>query len=263
MNIIAVDDERPALNVLTRAIMEAAPECDLKGFTSPADALAFAEGTKVEVAFLDVRMGGMDGIALCAKLKKLNPKVNFIYVTGYEEYVMDAFRQRASGYLVKPVTAESVAGEMKNLRYPPKHAAPPQIRVQAFGNFEVFVGGAPLIFKRSKSKEILAYLIDRRGASVTKKELASVLWEDEDYSRSTQKYLQILIHEMLRALNSAGAGEIVSRQFGSMAIVPERVECDYYRWLGGDREAGFQGEYMTNYSWGEVTTASLCSAIKD
>ena len=64
---------------------------------------------------------------------------------------------------------------LENLRYPAEDV-PAGVKVQCFGNFEVFVGGRPLSFKRSKSKELLAYLVDRNGATCTNGEMLAVLW---------------------------------------------------------------------------------------
>ncbi|MEG0379241.1 MAG: two-component system response regulator, partial [Eubacterium sp.] len=77
---------------------------------------------------------------------------------------------------------------------------PDTIRVQTFGNFEIFVGGKAMKFKRSRSKEVLAYLIDRQGAGACTRELAAVIWGDEPYTRSRQKQMQVLIHELCKTL---------------------------------------------------------------
>ena len=51
---------------------------------------------------------------------------------------------------------------------------------------EIFVGGRPLSFKRSKSKELLAYLVDRNGATCTNGEMLAVLWEDKRHRLAAQ-----------------------------------------------------------------------------
>lgn len=259
MKIIAVDDEQPALNVLCRAIREAVtevPEC----FRNPMKALDFAKENQVDVAFLDVNMCGMDGLTLAYKLKELQPRANIIFVTGYSEYMSNAFTMHASGYIFKPVKTEDVARELEDLRYPVERKKK-GIWVQTFGNFDIFVDEKPIYFSRTKSKEILAYLIDRKGAGVTKKELAAVIWEDGSYSRSRQNYLHILIAEMMAPLKMAGAEQIVISKRNYYAICPSEFECDYYNYLKWDVQAinSFQGEYMSNYSWAEFTLGLLDS----
>lgn len=258
MNIIAVDDEYHALKILERSISQAAPGNPVSGFKSAEEALEYAAEHPVDVAFLDIKMRGMHGLALAKELKKLRPEINIVFVTGYSEYAVDAYRLHASGYVTKPVSAESVRLELENLRNPPG-PADSGIRIRTFGNFQITVDGEPVLFKRSKSKEILAYLVDRCGAGVTNKGLASVLWEDDPYTRSHQHQIQNNIAAMIADLTSAGAGEIIIRKYNHLAVDPDKVDCDLFRLRNGDPQAlnDYMGEYMAEYSWAEPTAALL------
>jgi two-component SAPR family response regulator len=194
MHILATDDEQSALNVLTGAIQEAVPIAAVHGFRNPLEALEFMKKTKCEVAFLDIQMREMSGIVLARKLKEINPKVNIVFVTGYSQYANEAFVLHASGYVYKPVTKEKILEEMENLRNPVKWKSK-DIYVNTFGMFGLFVNGDEVSFGREKSKELLAYLVDKKGRSATRKELAEVLFEREDYSRATQDYLSKIVKE--------------------------------------------------------------------
>ncbi len=101
--------------------------------------------------------------------------------------------------------------------------------------------------------------MDRKGASVSKKELASVLWENEPYTRSLQSHLYKLISDMQSSLRDAGAAEIVILRRGVYALDATKVTCDYFDYLKGDIVAvnSYLGEYMSNYSWAEFTTGLL------
>lgn len=253
MRIIAVDDERPALNILTRAIREAAPKAQLDEFLSAVAALEFARHNPIDVAFVDIKMPEINGIALAQELSKLYPKVNIVFVTGYSEYATDAFDIWASGYLMKPADTEQVTAALKNLRNPVGEDK--RIHVQCFGNFEIFVDGQPVYFSRLKSKEIIAYLVDRLGASVSKREIAAIIWEDEEYTRSKQIQLQTLFSVIQSAFGEYGLGDFLIKERGLYAINTEMMTCDYYDYLarvgpGGEK---YEGEYMTNYSWAEFT----------
>lgn len=78
------------------------------------------------------------------------------------------------------------------------------MRVQTFGGFEVFVDGSPLLFKRSKAKELLAYLVDRRGASVSNSDARTILWEDGVDSISQKSYFRTIVTELRAALKKSG-----------------------------------------------------------
>ncbi|MDL2271958.1 response regulator [Desulfovibrio sp. OttesenSCG-928-I05] len=252
MRILAVDDERLALLALERAIREAEPGCALTCFVSPAEALAHAAKEAVDVAFLDIEMDSMNGLGLAKRLKDIRGESNIVFVTGHSQYAVDAFSLRASGYLRKPVTAEDIHAELNNLRHPLPDAEK-GVRIQCFGNFEIFVDGKPVHFHRSKAKELLAYLVSRSGAGVSKKELAGILWEDGEYNRITQSYLQTLIVEMLRALREAGAECIIIRKWNSLSVDTSLVDCDYYNFEKGEPKAvnAYRGEFMANYPWAE------------
>lgn len=258
MNIIAVDDERHALNRIRKAIQSAAEDADVALFASAEDALQYAGKNRVDVAFLDIEMAGMNGLMLAKRLKEIYGATNIIFVTGHSKYGADAFGVRASGYVMKPVNPGHVARELQHLR-DPVVLRDKGVRIQCFGHFEIFVDGTPLSFGRAKSKEVLAYLVDRRGASIGEREIAAILWEDEPYDRSKQKQLHIIIAEMLRSLKAAGASGLILNRRGLYAVDASGISCDYYDYMKGCAEAVnlYRGEYMTNYSWAEFTAGLL------
>lgn len=260
MHILATDDEQSALNILTGAIKEAVPLATVHAFRNPIEALEFMEGTKCEVAFLDIQMREMSGIVLARKLKEIYPKVNIVFVTGYSQYANEAFTLHASGYVYKPVTAEKIVTEMENLRTPVKWKET-GIRVNTFGNFELLVNGKEVTFGREKAKEMLAYLVDKQGKGATRKELATVLFERDDYSRATQNYLSKIIKELIVALERVGAEKILKRGLNSYSVDVDAFDCDLYVYESDNATPedlnSFQGEYMKQYSWAEVTLARL------
>ena len=140
-----------------------------------------------------------------------------------------------------------------------KEILPETLRIRCFGNFEVFWKGKPLQFARRQTKELLAYLIDRKGASCTMEEIAAAMWEDFTNQRNTQAQLRILISDLRHTLENIGMGSIVIRRRGQVAVMTDKVDCDYYRMLKGDMDAvnAYRGEYMVQYSWAEITAGQL------
>ena len=259
MNILAVDDEYLALKMLEGAICEAVAGARLYLLGDPIAALELAGRERMDVAFLDIHMSGMDGISLAKALKDTNPEINIIFATGFSEYMKEGIDLRASGYLFKPVTAEAVRTEMENLRHPIEWNEGKRVKVLTFGNFDVFVDEKLLKFERKQSKEILAYLIDKKGTSATYAELASILWEDEDYDRTRQKNLQVYIASLVKTLRDVGETEPILKNRHGILVNTARIDCDYYRFLEGDIRAinSFTGQYMSAYSWAEFTTGYL------
>lgn len=259
MNIIAVDDEALALESLKRAIQAATAGAEIVGFLSAGDALSYACENQVDVAFLDIQMREMHGLLLAQKLKELYVDTNIIFVTAFSGFMRPAFELHASGYVMKPIDPAQVEKELAELRAPVKHLVHRGVRVTCFGSFSVYVDGRAVVFRRPKAKELLAYLVDRKGASVGKKELAAILWEDEPYTRSKQVHLHKLLEEIDRAIKEAGGKTIIIRSRGAYGVDLARFTCDYYEYQNGNARAvnEYRGEYMTDYSWGEFTAGFL------
>ena len=261
LSILAVDDEPAALNALCRAIREAVPDCALTAFTDPVSALAAVNEGKIcaSVAFLDVEMFALTGLELAKSLKERAGEMNIVFVTGFRQYMGEAFRLHASGYLLKPVRPEDIVRELTDLRHPVARAGDKAVRVQCFGNFEVFGAGRPLCFQRSKSKELLAYLVMRRGAGCTISEVAAILWEDEIALSAQQSYLRHLVSDLNKTLKRAGAEGMLLHKRGVLAVEPNAFDCDYYDFIRGDVQAvnAYLGEFMSQYSWAEFTIGYL------
>ena len=261
MRIVAVDDMPLPRKALERAIREANPAADVLACASGDEVLALADLTSCDVVFADIDMPSMSGIELALRLKQINPRINVIFVTGYGDYMADAFALHTSGYVMKPVTALKIANELENLRYPPwtHQNASSALLVRCFGNFEVLAHGEPVAFGRAKAKELFAYLVDRRGALCPNGEVETVLWEERPASRSLRSYLRTTVAQMRSALREVGHEDVVVKRRGVIGIRTDALACDYYRYLDGDPLAinAFRGEYMSQYSWAEVTRASL------
>lgn len=260
MKIIAADDEVLAREMLVQAIEEACPDAEIFSFSKPSEVLRFVDQNSCDVAFLDIRMRGMDGVALAACIKESSPQTNIVFVTGYDEYTTDAMAMHASGYIMKPVTKEKVLRELGDLRYPISSGTKGLVRIRCFGNFEVLdTMGLPLYFKRSKAKEVFAYLVHRQGAACTIKEIAAVLFEDTPYDNKQQSYMQQIVFSMMQTLKRVGAEEVVRKQYNHLSVNMGKVDCDYYHWLSKSEghQFAFMGEYMSQYTWGEFVVGYL------
>ena len=83
MRILCVDDERRALQMLAQAVKKAKPEAQVLAFKFQDELIDEAAKNGCDVAFLDIHMRGMNGVEVAKELKKINPKMNIIFVTGF------------------------------------------------------------------------------------------------------------------------------------------------------------------------------------
>jgi DNA-binding LytR/AlgR family response regulator len=51
-------------------------------------------------------------------LLEINPRTNILFLTAYPDYSLDAWETEASGFILKPLTPESIRKQLKKLRYP-------------------------------------------------------------------------------------------------------------------------------------------------
>jgi two-component SAPR family response regulator len=266
MYVLAVDDERIMLKELTIELGQVFPNADIQGFQDPMEAEQWAsdlaqEGKSLDYAFLDIRMRGMSGIELARRLKKLHPGTVLIFCTAYTEYAFDAVGMYAKGYLMKPISAENIVRTLDEMVYDWRKSLDVQNQsfwIKTFGNFEVFVDGKPLVFEREKAKEMLAFLVDRAGATVTTEQLAVVLWEDRPYDKTLKNYVSTVLGSLRRTLHKVGKEDILIKTRNHLSLNPEKIKCDAYDYEKGVMSAvnSFRGEYMVNYSWAEFKTGT-------
>lgn len=247
MKVLALDDEKIALSVLENAIRGAIPEAEVISCRSPEKALTFLQENFVDVIFCDYKMPGIGGIDFGVKVKKIWPLTDIIFVTGFSEYAIEAVNKLApQGYLVKPVSKDKIRAVLKNLHQNDEKRG---IYIKAFGSFELFHEGDPVEFKVRKAKELLAYLVDRGGATCTRRELLAVLYEEKD-EKNAQRYFADALKCLQDVLVEINAENMLVRKFNSYAVDKTYFQSDLEEYEKGNSNL-FQGEYMTQYSWGE------------
>ena len=259
MKVICVDADRETAEK-TAEVCRFLPRIDEAfAFDSVEEALSFMDHQLLDIAILDIAPPKLDGLRLAAAMKEKQPYVSVIFLTEHPEYALDAFRVRASGYLLKPLSEEALEDEVDYAASVKRSGPGAHISVQTFGGFDVFVDGTLVHFKRSKSKELFAILVDRRGSSVTRAEIFSILWEDRFYDRPMQKQLDVTIRSMRDTLREYGISEVVEMKRGHFRIFPEQISCDLYRFFDGDEDAfnAYRGEYMNPYAWASITEGSM------
>ena len=254
MIAIAVDDEILMLGALVKAVSASPDISEVTRFSDCEEALDFVKKNKVDIAFLDINMRGMGGLALAESIIAARPDCKIVFCTGYEEYAIPAFKLHASGYLMKPISAEDVQTEINNIKgVRQKEKA---LVVKCFGNFEVYVKDEKLVFKRLKTKELFAFLVDRRGAGMTARQICAVLFPEDMDDTKNAAYLRQLIMDLKNTLKSVGAENVLRHETPCYRVDTTLIQCDYLSYLETGKPE-FLGEYMMQYSWAEETCAML------
>ena len=119
LRLLLVDDEAPARARLRDLLGDIAAEVPSIVVAEAADgfaALELAQGGDLDVALIDIRMPGMDGVELARHLARLPTTPAVIFVTAFDQYAVQAFELAALDYLVKPVRAARLADALRKAR---------------------------------------------------------------------------------------------------------------------------------------------------
>ena len=214
------------------------------------EVLSIIRENTVQIALLDIEMPFLGGIEVARQIREISPKTNVIFVTGHEKYALEAFGTYASDFIVKPINETSLRKAYENLRFPVS-----KLVVRCFGRFDIIIDGVSVEFKRSQCKEVMAYMIDKRGGEVPEDEFRFLLWTEEEDTEKKRRYVRNIISEIRAALKERGIENIVlNNGKGSYRINREAVDCDYYDYLDG--KCVVQKEelqtYMEQYDWAET-----------
>ena len=256
MRAIIVDDEPLMIRKFVR-LSEGIPDLEIVGkFEYAAEALTFANENSFETAFLDIALPGINGIELAKELRKIHPDVLIVFVSAYDEYVWDFNQIGGDYYILKPYNEETLKMAMERLRLLLTRQKK-SIYIQTFGRFLVLKNGTPIPLT-GKAKEILALIVTKKGKEVSNEEIYSTIWEDRPYSNVNMTVYYNAIRRLKATLKGAGAEELlISTKRGQM-INTAIVDCDYYSWPEkGDSKTDFNGEFLSEYSWGEGILAEM------
>lgn len=258
MKTILVDDEPLSMDFFCMEC-RSVKEIEIAGrFESPYDALAYAKENEVDLAVLDIEMPGINGIQLGKMLKENNPDIILIYITAHDEYTRDAYNLHAPVYIEKPYNLDDIhyALNTAKLLYRDRQN---DIFVRTFGAFEIFHNETPVHFNNKKSKELLAYLVDRRGGVVTNGDAISILWPEAPADIRYQSRLRRVQKDLRDTLRKEGIEDLLICHTNARSLDISKVTCDYYLLLENQKHAlaSFNYEYMSQYSWGEDTLGAL------
>lgn len=188
---VIADDEPNLAEYLKARLAALWPELVIDGIArNGAEALKMLDEYAPQVAFLDIKMPGLTGLEVAARL---DGQVHVVFVTAYDQYAVDAFEREAVDYLLKPVTDVRLARTVDRL----KSRLTAGARAPDLGALlEQLAQGVP-----AKSK-YLQWIRAGHGASVKQIPVTEVLYFDaaDKYTRVITAQGEALIRTTIREL---------------------------------------------------------------
>ena len=252
MKILIVDDEAYLREELRSALERITSDNEYFEAEDYDSAVKLISENNFAIAFLDIHLQGKNGLAIAETAKRISPQTNIIMVTAYSEYAIQAFKLFVSGYVLKPFSDNDIKMALDNLRTPVESMQNNLLEVICFGNFEVMCGGKPMKFKRSKEKELLAYLVCLKGTSANRNEICANIFEDSVSPEKAATNFRQVFSSLKKDLAKQGFENIIIHNSNnSYAIDTSLLHCDYYDYITGKAQNIYRGEFMNQYSWAE------------
>ena len=280
MDLVIIEEKKSALDAFRQIFQEAVMDCRIHCFSDLQDAILHIMNDHADAVVVGSHAESDMGIKMARILRNIWRDLDIMICAENGECAAEAYRLHCCGYVVRPLTVERAREEMQYLRKrrPVTHpnaainevAEDKGLQIITFGNFEVFFNGRPIAFKYNKTKELFAYLVDRRGSMCTNREISAVLWEDDDYKKHLS-YFSNLRNDLMTTLGRIGRSDTILHKRGMMGINVTAVNCDLFNCLriikrrSGARvsakEVAYQGEYMSQYSWAEESNSTLSQLL--
>lgn len=233
MKVLLVDDE-PAMLLAMKLMLSRIEGVELAAsFRSGREALDFVKDAELDIAFLDIEIGGDNGLELARALRKVRSDVAIVFTTSHAEYALDAYDVYPLDYMVKPISAKRLAETIDRAASLSRSssdaaAALPSDRltVRGFGCFEARSAAGTVRWISKKSMELFAYLLMHQGRSVSKQRILEAIFPNMPLKNSEQ-YLNTAVYQLRKALSEHGCKEIVVKTQEQYHVDLAQVDVDF------------------------------------
>jgi two-component system, LytTR family, response regulator len=116
IDVVIIDDEPDAISKLEIEFSRIEGINVVAGTTNPENASSIVNEKKPGIVFLDVQMPGKNGLEILKEIAALKIKCAVIMVTAYSDFMLDAFRNAAFDYLLKPVDSAELTKVIERYR---------------------------------------------------------------------------------------------------------------------------------------------------
>lgn len=274
MRALLVDDERLALELLQQLLENRIGGVTVIGsFTNPMQALESVRELQPDIIFLDIHMPGIDGLKLGDLMQESLPSAKIVFVTGYDQYAVDAFELNALDYILKPPHLKRLMKTLERFRESrPKvlETGVGEPLLCCFNQLQYLPDGRmpqALKWRTGKAQELFAFMLHHRDSILDKEALIEMFWPELETSRALQ-YLYTTVYQIRQTLKHSGIDQIriASGSFESgYRLTTGNLKLDTEEWKKRILELGtpsmlnavnyefaldlYKGDYLSEYGY--------------
>lgn len=227
--VLVVDDESLARQRLIK-MLEAMPGFELVAEADSGEqALAAIKQFQPDIVLLDIRMPGLDGMAVAKTIEAEDIDCDFIFTTAYDEYAVDAFDVQAKGYLLKPIKQEKLAKVLHALHPESDGKTRNHLSASSRGNIELIPLDTVRLLQ-AEHKYVTVY--HNGGESILDESLKTLECEfPQRFKRVHRNALVSVEHVCAMEKNSEGQFILKIADTDIQPIVSRRLVADVRLWL--------------------------------
>ncbi|HZK01802.1 MAG TPA: hypothetical protein VFC96_02965, partial [Anaerovoracaceae bacterium] len=236
-NIVVIDKHSNDISLLKKNLDQLNLSLGVHIFTNEWDALIHAIGTQdIQGAIINVDLPCCDDFRMIKAFELLSPNLGFIFVSKSGRYKEAWSSYNVVDYFKHPYSKEKLKAGITKLKKNYYSGRNKDIYITTFGSFEIFKDGKIVPWGNFKTKEILAFLVDARGANVSNFKIQKTLWPDSDKKRAANTF-HTTMHQVRQILNDFKIDDLIDSSRGSYRANTDIFECDFYE---------FENEIQTN-----------------
>ncbi|MGD9676924.1 MAG: response regulator [Vulcanibacillus sp.] len=264
ISAVIIDDERHAIKEIEFYLKKYPEISVVASFVNPLEALKKLPELKPQLVFLDIQMPQLMGIDAGSRILDIDPNIEIVFVTAYDQYAMDAFELNAIAYILKPIGHERFENTMRKVTKRIHKTTPVNsnkyLKVQCFGTFKIaWEHQEPLSWRSEKTKEVFVYLLMNDGNAVTRDQIIEAVFRDIEMDKAV-KQLHNAIYYIRKSLQEYGVEKSLIKVDGKYCMTLGGIYFDKQEWqsllklqeadLSVDRiEEIYKGDYLEGADW--------------
>jgi len=226
LKIMIIDDENPAVVRFEKLLQKSGMAEVVGALSNPLESISFIRDNQVDAVFLDIEMPEINGLELAAQLIDIQPALDIVFVTAYNNYAVDAFELNALDYIIKPFSLERLKTSLRRIHTSTHHSGTIlRLKVRMFGRMQITAGGAPIHFRTQKAEELFAFLLDSDGEFVSRSSIIDSLWQDFPGDKAVLNF-HSTIYYIKKAFFPYLQTPILEHFRGSYRILMDYIELD-------------------------------------